>query len=249
MRAAWDITEEDLHRWAEFVKCNENKPLPRKRYLRNVKRVDIDLSQRAIWKAIVGCQVTTQQRSGPDSNVSKFLDSDSSVLDPSACRKSKNLRRLIADECTKAGLRRGNNVSDYLGRIFDYLESGGWRELVAQLETLSSHTTLKKERAVVSYILDEKKFPGLGQKQARNLIQWLGLSRYEIPIDSRVLKCMKQMGANLVPKPAALTDESVYLFVQDALQEVARKIQIYPCQLDACIFASFDIDKDEEVGE
>lgn len=248
MEAAWNITEDDIRRWSEFVKANENKSLPQRRYLRNIKKIGVDLSKRTVWQTIVGCQVTTQQRSGPGSNVSKFLESSSPVLDPSACRKSASLTKLIATECTKAGLRRRNQISSNLVNIFEYLENGGWRELFIRLETLESYTTSQKERAVVSYILDYGTFPGLGQKQARNFIQWLGLSRYEIPIESRVLKCMRQLGANFVPKATALTDESVYLFVQGALQEVAKRIGIYPCQLDACIFASFDVDNDEEIG-
>lgn len=248
MRAGWEINETDLKRWRELVKQNEHKPLPIKRYRRNVKRSDIDLSKHAVWQAIVGCQVTTQQRSGPGSGVQKFLDSGTPVLNPTECRKAVDFSKLIVNECTKAGLRRGNKIASYLTGIFDYLETGGWTILLAQLATLRTHTTLNKERAVVSYILGEKRFPGLGQKQARNFIQWLGLSRYEIPIDSRVLKCMTELGVNFVPRATALGDEIVYLFVQGALQELAKKIGIYPCQLDACIFASFDVDTDKEVA-
>jgi thermostable 8-oxoguanine DNA glycosylase len=248
MKAVWEISEADVKRWGDFVKRHENKPLPMQRYRRNVRRLDIELSKRTVWHAIVGCQVTTQQRSGPGSNVERFLHSDSPALDLIGCRKATSLAKLLTSECTKAGLRRGNNISNYLVRIFDYLEGGGWHVLMAQLQTLCSHTTLKKERAVVAYILEERRFPGLGPKQARNFIQWLGLSRYEIPIDSRVLKCMRELGVNFVPNATALGDENVYLFVQGALQELAKRIEIYPCQLDACIFASFDIETDGAIS-
>ena len=248
MKALWEISETDVKRWGDFVKEHENKPLPVQRYQRNVLRKNLDITKNSVWRAIVGCQVTTQQRSGPGSNVERFLGSHSPILDPLSCRKAVNLNKLIASECAKAGLRRGNKISSYLARIFGYLEAGGWCALMDQLETLFSHTTVKKERAVVSYILSERNFPGLGEKQARNFIQWLGLSRYEIPIDSRVLKCMRKLGINFVPGATALGDEDVYLFVQGALQELAKRIGIYPCQLDACIFASFDIDTDGEIG-
>ena len=86
----------------------------------------------------------------------------------------------------------------------------------------------------------ENKYPGLGQKQSRNFIQWLGLSKYEIPIDSRTLKKLKEFGCNFVPSGSSLTDKTIYLFVQDCLIQISEKLDIYPCELDACIFSSFD---------
>lgn len=117
------------------------------------------------------------------------------------------------------------------------------KELRAHLETIEKNTTVGKERAVVDY-LRAGNYPGLGQKQSRNFIQWLGLSRYEVPLDSRVLKKLKEFGSNFVPSGSALTDEVVYLFVQDSIQRLAKELDIYPCELDACIFASFDADEE-----
>ncbi len=132
-----------------------------------------------------------------------------------------------------------------MSNIFANLEGGVWKELLARLSTLERNTTSKKEREVADY-LQAGIFPGLGQKQSRNFIQWLGLSRYEIPLDSRVLKRMREFGCNFVPSGSALTDETVYLFVQDCLHKVAHALDIYPCELDACIFASFDNEAEVE---
>jgi thermostable 8-oxoguanine DNA glycosylase len=157
-----------------------------------------------------------------------------------------SVRDLVVSECTTAGLRRAPTIAANLDRIFSGLEAGEWKTLRAQLESLSTNTSQRKERAVVAYLLHGKKYPGLGQKQARNLIQWLGLSRYEIPLDSRVLKKLREFGSNFVPSGTALTDEAVYLYVQEGLQSIAKHLDIYPCELDACIFASFDISDDAE---
>lgn len=249
MDATWQIDVGNLAVWREFVESNKDKALPMRRRSRNVRRNDINLSKDEIWRVLVGCQVTTQQRSGPNSAVSRFLKSESPALHIGKCRLSKSVRNLIERECKNAGLRRAPTIANNLERIFSGLESLGWDNLLKQLNTLVQNTSSKKERSVVSYLLSEKKFPGLGQKQARNFIQWLGLSRYEIPLDSRILKKMKEFGATFVPSGSALTDESVYLFVQSGLQQIAKSLDIYPCELDACIFASFDIDEDVEVGE
>lgn len=58
---------------------------------------------------------------------------------------------------------------------------------------------------------------------------------------------MEELGASFVPRGSALSDEAVYLFVQQGLQMIADRLDVYPCELDACIFASFDVRSDEEV--
>ncbi|SHN30319.1 hypothetical protein SAMN05192549_10757 [Duganella sacchari] len=249
MQALWNLDKTSLKEWANFVKQNEDKELPKRRRHRNVRRKDIDLSKGEIWRVLIGCQVTTQQRSGPGSAAHTFMQSKSPTLSLTECRKSRSVSQLVQAECRGAGLRRGTIIGENLSRIFDYLESGGWKQLQEQLDTLVSNTSLAKERKVVEYILESKKFPGLGQKQARNFIQWLGLSRYEIPLDSRVMKKMKEMGATFVPRSSSLIDETVYVFVQDVLQKIAQSLEIYPCELDACIFASFDEDSDDDVDQ
>ncbi|MGO3868892.1 MAG: hypothetical protein ACTJH7_02345 [Alcaligenes sp.] len=240
MIADWSVSAAAIAKWKQLVEDNKNKDLVVRRRARNVTRSEvIDLSSAEIWRIFVGCNVTTQQRSGPNSAVSKFLNSESPALDVGICRKSKDVQYLIEQECKSAGLRRSVIIANNLAKTLNNLEKeGGWAELQAQLVTLKEETTLQKERLVSDY-LRSGDFPGLGQKQARNFIQWIGLSRYEIPLDSRVLNRLREFGANFVPRGSAMTDETVYLFVQDLVQRIARELELYPCELDACIFASF----------
>lgn len=249
MQANWTLDSHSLALWRDLVDANKNKEVVVRRRAKNIRRIDIDLSTNEIWRILVGCQVTTQQRSGPNSPASRFLRSTSPALSPHHCRQATSMAGLIEEECSAAGLRRAKTISAHLSKIFVALEAGKWQELLDRLLTLQKNTTSKKEREVVNY-LQSGAFPGLGQKQSRNFIQWLGLSRYEIPLDSRVLKRMREFGCNFVPSGSALTDETVYLFVQDCLHQVAKALNLYPCELDACIFASFDNETDiEEPGD
>ncbi len=239
MYLKWEINDESLDKWRKFVNANINNDFVNDRKTRNVSRSEVNLSSETIWHVLVGCQVTTQQRSGPNSNVSKFLNSNSPALIYKCCLNQKDKKQFIYSELSKAGLRRSNVIADYLSKTIDYLESGGWCDLKSELETIQKNTTKRKEREVANNIA--KKFIGLGPKQSRNFIQWLGLSRYEIPIDSRITKTMKKLGCTFVPHASALSDLTVYNVIQDGLQEIATKLEIYPCILDACIFSSFDV--------
>lgn len=245
MLASWNMDESSLSKWRVLVSENSSRELVLKRRDKNVRRNGIDLSKDEIWRVLVGCQVTTQQRSGKNSAASRFLKSSSPALRLRECRRAPSVHNLIESECGAAGLRRAPTMAANLTTIFNGLESGGWSELLDRLRTLERNTTIIKERGVVNHILSSKMFPGLGQKQSRNFIQWLGLSRYEVPLDSRVLKKLAEFGCNFVPKGAALTDEMVYVFVQSAIQQIAKALDMYPCELDAYIFSSFE-DKEEE---
>ncbi|MBQ0769208.1 MAG: hypothetical protein KBT58_07945 [Bizionia sp.] len=239
MRLKWEINNDSLDKWREFVNANIANDFVKDRKSRNITRRKVDLSSERIWHVLVGCQVTTQQRSGPNSNVSKFLNSNSPALTYKTCLKHSDKKQFIYSELSNVGLRRSNVMADNLSKIIEYLESGGWRDLKSELETIQKNTTKLKERKVANNIA--KTFPGLGPKQSRNFIQWLGLSRYEIPLDSRVTRTMKKLGCTFVPYASALSDLTVYYLIQEGLQEIAAKLEIYPCILDACIFSSFDV--------
>ena len=242
MQANWTIDSSSLKEWRKFVAENSGNEFSIKRRTKNIRHIGIDLSKNKIWKKLVSCQVTTQQRSGPNSLVSKFLNSDSPALEITMCRKASSVQNLVEKECTKAGLRMASKISKNLAAIWQSLENGEWDSLIQQLKTIEKNTSLKKERLVIDY-LRSGKYPGLGPKQSRNFIQSLGLSKYEIPLDSRTLKKMRDMGVNFVPSGGSLSDPIVYIFIQDALQQLASKLDIYPCELDACIFSSFDVDE------
>lgn len=241
MKPSWEITDAELERWRQFVVENSQNELVIDRRRRNLERRGIDLSKKYLWWVFVGCQVTTQQRSGPDTPVSRFLQSASLALDYGECVQTKSLNDLLVREFTAAGLRRSLTMASNLTSIHHNLQVGEWKTLLKQLETLKSNTTKGKECKVARY-LQSNIYPGLGPKQSRNFIQWIGLSRYAIPLDSRVLKKLKEFGCTFVPRATALSDETVYGFVESGVQEIASKLDIYPCILDACIFSSFDKD-------
>lgn len=81
---------------------------------------------------------------------------------------------------------------------------------------------------------------GIGPKQARNLWQYLGLSRFEIPVDSRVSTWLRENGFPMPLLPDLLFNEKYYCLALDGVQSICRAAEVLPCIFDAAVFASYD---------
>ncbi|MEZ5943940.1 MAG: hypothetical protein R3C18_21295 [Planctomycetaceae bacterium] len=119
-----------------------------------------------------------------------------------------------------------------------FLSNGGWEQTLAHLDDLCLNSSPKTERDVAAFV--DKHFKGFGPKQSRNLLQGLGLSRYEIPIDSRITKWLNAIGFPVKLTANALQDRNYYNFVSDGFQQLCVACDIMPCVLDAVIFSSYD---------
>ena len=102
-------------------------------------------------------------------------------------------------------------------------------------ELNSSITKLKKTAC-----LTVQNLKGFGPKQSRNLWQSLGLTRYEIPIDSRIVKWLNYNEFPFTLSASGLSDENYYQFIMDSIQKWCLEADIIPCVLDGAIFSSYD---------
>lgn len=102
------------------------------------------------------------------------------------------------------------------------------------------------ERKVATWVAEN--FAGLGPKQSRNFLQSLGLTRYEIPIDSRIVKWLRHdFEFPLAIGAAALSDPDYYGFVNDVFRDLCREAGTYPCVLDSILFSRVDAGKRDRV--
>jgi len=137
-------------------------------------------------------------------------------------------------------IRRYERIAEEAKENLRQLESGLWTEIEHRWNLLAAADDKQLERETARLI--DTAFKGFGPKQARNLLQGLGLTKYEIPIDSRVGKRLMEFGFPLAMSPQALSVPDVYELVLDGVQELCRRCGVYPCVLDAAMFASFDGD-------
>jgi hypothetical protein len=240
MEFRWVISQGNGKPYKDFVERYKAHSIVKERIDRNVKHIDVSISKARFWHALVGCLLTTQQRSGPGSRVAAFLDANGPVLDLNYCSNEKNLRKVVEGALSKSGLRRTERIAMEIAHAIDWLKHHGWSAVKSQLDQISSYTNARKERSVARFF--QEHFNGIGPKQSRNLIQWMGLSKYEIPLDSRMVKVLKELEFPVPLSATALADEGYYCFIEDGIQQLMAAIDVYPCVFDACAFASFETD-------
>ena len=240
MKILWEVSSEDIQKTKIFVKLHQNNKFVQARIKRNLTKTKPHITKSVFWHHLISCLVTTRQRSGPDSFVNKFINSDSFLLKYSLCKSKARLESAAQKELSKYRLRRSNVIAGEIRENLTYLETY-WKEISGRLNELRTKQNIRTERKTAGYF--KEKLKGIGPKQSRNLLQTMGLTRYEIPIDSRITKWLNSFGFPVKLTSQVLSDENYYNFISDGIQHLCRKSNICPCILDAAIFSSFDEDE------
>ncbi len=240
MKIDIQIASEEISKIKEFYQDYERHPFVQARKQRNLEGSKSPISKEKFWHALTACLLTTQQRSGPKSAVSRFLKTEPFPLSLKKCNSMDDIES-YARKTLKGfgGIRRGPTIAVFLKKNFLIMnDENKWKSVAQQVNSLIHESSRQAERKVAEEMEDV--FYGIGPKQARNLLQMLGYTRYEIPIDSRVIKWLNRMGFPIKLSGSSLADRNYYCFVLDVFQTICDKIGIPPCLLDAAIFASFD---------
>jgi len=249
LKITWQIDNSDLERLREFVESRMSDRFVQVRIERNLWDSRDPPTDSDFWKILVYALLTTQQRSGPQSAVSRFCRVEPFPLSLEECRSRRQdeLEDYIRGSLESfGGLRRQNIISDYLTLNLERLDQGGlWKEVRSWLVSLSNAVDPRSERNAANFLADNLK--GIGPKQSRNVLQMLGMTRHEIPIDSRITKWLNDFGFPIQLSAAMLSDRHYYEFVSDGIQELCKAADVIPCVLDAAIFSSFDDGGWEEV--
>ena len=245
MQLSWQVDQTDIAHVKAFVASQEGNLFVRARVARNLAQTKPTVDRSEFWKQMVGMRMTSVQRSGPESAVAAFLrknpfplsyDQIAGVIDG-----SERVALIAATLRSHGGIRFPDKIADDLARNFDKLEDNHeWATALAELNNLVVPVNAGQERQVARYF--QQLLHGFGPKQSRNLLQSLGLTRYEIPIDSRITKWLNEFGFPAKLNATALADAGYYEFVLDGFQALCAASEVFPCVLDAAIFASFDGD-------
>lgn len=239
MELVWNISGTDIKRIRAFIDASAKDPLVESRAATNLATTKPTLSKANLWHALVGCLLTTQQKSGPNGAVARFMREKPFPLSYDSCREEHNLELFVTNTLSSfGGIRRTTKIGQELGANLKALEAGHWDEVLGRVNALLPSASQEEEYEVAEYLDDL--LVGLGPKQSRNLLQAVGATRYEIPIDSRLTKWLNEFGFPVHLSATGLADRHYYRFVSRGIQKLCDAADIMPCILDAAIFASFD---------
>ena len=242
MKLLLEFEDTEINAVRSFFEIYTSHPLVEVRRERNLRSRAPQPTVPQFWNRLVGCLLTTQQRSGPASPLTQFLLTSPMPLEYSICEAQADLAQFTRDTLKAfGGLRRANVIGGELAANLQFLNNGGWDKTLRQLETLRHTRTAAAERTAARYLAANYK--GLGPKQSRNVLLGLGLSKYEIPIDSRVTRWLNNYHFPIALSARPLQDEAYYSFVSQGVQQLCAACDLIPCLLDAAIFASFDSDE------
>lgn len=235
----WEIEDQDIEKVRFFYEKWSADPFVRLRQRRNVESLRPRITKEKTWMALVGCLLTTQQRSGPGSAVKRILDTDPFPLNYSECSGKSDLERYARETLTSfGGIRRPPTIAQQISANYKILEDGLWHQLLSCVQTINGSNNPVLERKAAHCLA--KHLHGIGPKQSRNLLQWIGASKYEIPVDSRITKWLNKNVLKYHLSSTLLSDHMYYDMVSDGVLLLCKKADLYPCMLDAAIFTSFD---------
>ena len=239
MAHTWHIEPQHVAEVRILTERYQDDHLVKYRVAMNIEGHRAEVTRDRFWNLMVFCLMTTQQRSGPDSAVQRFRRTTPFPLGYDLCLGQADVELFVRRTLQNfGGIRYFNRIAGYTTRNLWALEHGLWQETCRTIDALCCEQTPSAERVAAHFV--DRRFVGFGAKQARNLLQLLGLTKYEIPIDSRVVKWLKIQG--LPVELDELTQWVSYDSVSDNLQRLCKDAGVYPCILNAAIFASFDRD-------
>ncbi len=243
MKIEVKYSRNDVKRVQDLVASMADHYMVVERRKRNVKRLGIDISHGSVWKKQIGCLLTTQQNSSENSAVQRFIRSNSPLLSLRKCEKVKNVERFAESELSAfGGIRRTTVIPKQIAYNFNLLTTGGWDDLDLLLSQLRKAPQSKETERTCAARIDNL-LKGFGPKQSRNLLQWLGLTQHEIPIDSRIIRWLKELGNSnslRLLSSAALSETDYYCCIMDGIQSLCEEANVLPCIFDASVFASFE---------
>ncbi len=244
--SASHVNNSDVAAVQRLIARSKNTAFFRDRRARNVSPPSPNFSCAEFWRVLLGCLLTTQQRSTKGTPVDTFLETRPFPLRFEACKNAQSVRQFVLKAIKSfGGIRRGVTISTQAAENWRRLDRGLWREAENWFERLNhqrSREPQKGDRALereAAHWADES-FAGVGPKQSRNLWQWLGLTRFEIPLDSRVTGWVNHnLGVKI--DPASLGQLKYYESALDGIQAICLKAEVFPCELDAAAFDYEDL--------
>ena len=155
MKIIWQIDENDVQKIKAFFDNYKDTPFVKNRINRNINKDIPDITKELFWSAMISCLLTTQQRSGPNSTVTKFIIINPFPLNYSLCVTQTSLQNFIENTITSfGGIRRAKTISKESTKNFNWLNNDrGWEQIFGMIKKLQEEQTKESERESVNLII------------------------------------------------------------------------------------------------
>lgn len=246
MKLKWEFTKQDFEKIQKLIEKNKDKTFFKNRLAKNIEKKGVISDRDKIWKCIIICLLTSQQNSSAESPISRYSRQKPFPLELEDCKSnSKNLENYISSSLKHyGGIRFYDRISTLLTKNFEHLQKNEWQFFDEIFKILTNNNSNSESRIILERDCAKKiqdNLKGFGPKQSRNLLQILGLTIFEIPIDSRISKWLNdELGFPITVSAITLQDINFYNFVSDAIQQLCEKANVKPCLFDASVFIEGD---------
>jgi thermostable 8-oxoguanine DNA glycosylase len=190
------------------------------------------------WKGLMVGLLTSQQKSGPGSSIGRLMGEDPDPIGYEICNQQNSAHDYIKEVLSDwGGIRFINRIPSFAHEGLDWLEGGGWAKLYQKICKLAKDPSIDIERDTSDFL--QKNIKGIGPKQARNVLQVIGITQFVVPIDSRLTRWFDNY--KVFSPPLATLDLSrnkSYEYAEGEIQKLCERLNVLPCILDAAIFAS-----------
>lgn len=238
MKIVWDINESDIKAVKALISTH-NSSLVESRLERNIYKKNIQIDRDSIIRTLLHCLLISNQEPGADKNITNFFNKLPIILQYQFISKEKDIDELLSSILRENGLTRYiQKVPGFFSFNYSSLEQSNWELETKLKDSLESNPAKEEERKLADDI--DQLFKGFGSKQARNFLQFLGITKYEIPIGPLMIQWMKDFEFPVNTTLPALQDKAIYHFISDGIQFLCEKAGIYPCVLEAVISSVYN---------
>jgi thermostable 8-oxoguanine DNA glycosylase len=229
MELIWKLSDSDLNKVRDFVSKNKNQKVERV-IARNINHIDRTTDKDSLLRTMLICLLSSDTDSYPDSKIEQILKKKPYLLNYQYLFKVQNIETLFQEVFQTFGITKYvKKVPGFFNTNFDFLEETDW-ELEIEIKRSLEHELTKSDERKFADMVD-KSFKGFGSKEARSFLLTLGITKYEIPIDQKLIKWLESFGFPIRFSKTALQDILFYHFVSDGIQKLCEISEIYPCVL------------------
>lgn len=229
----WCINDVDIKKITNFLNQQSN-PHVANRIARNINYQGLLINRDTILHALLYSMLLANQKHSLDSPFTSFFQKKPSPFLYITIINVSDVKKYVFETFKKHGIILDINKSpEFFAHNFQLLESTNWALLDILNKKLCQKEGKQAEREIADYV--DTLFKGFGAIEARIFLQYLGLTKYEIPIDTVVSDWLNNFGFPVQLSTTALQDRNYYHFVSDGIQLLCKKANVYPSVLEAAI--------------